>query len=35
MVRYPGCGVTVMVAIGKCVIGPVNGGNRPNDARIS
>ena len=34
-VRYPGCGATVMVAIGKCVIGPVKGGNRPNDARIS
>ncbi len=34
-VRYPGCGATFMVAMGKCVIGPVKGGNRPNDARMS
>ena len=28
-------GITVVVAIGKCVIGPVNDGNRWNASRIS
>ena len=34
-VRYPMFGITVVVAMGKCVIGPVNDGNRWNASRIS